>query len=599
MTSGNGVGSPNRAGVVVRFFRLLESVAVRTDSAVFRRGVVILLLDLALAGSACGLMMAPQDLADLRLERQQFQVQELMPSRSGGWIFPLGSAPRIVWRDVDEVRRLGRDAAFRVRWFDAGLVEHPAPNVSGRWMASIEGKAPNGTPLRRSFTFYALPQKIEGAFVPDLSVELPGFPGANAPLAWQEHKSEFDRIGREFLTRSLVDCEKGAVLVAGIAESVPLGRPKRYVESTGVVHDRSQLALKLKLQGLTEKVRPLQPPRLRTPAAPVLREGSPAEAGVPEDAGARIDAFCRDWAEATGEPFVTLVARRGVILTHGPYGKDRKGVPVDVNYRCWVASITKTVTALMFSQFVDQNRIPLDAPLSAVFPDYPVDDPHVPTFRQCLNHTSGLGGASDFGGMRNPHLENVILNGIDVNEPGRIQSYHGIGFELAAKAMELVSGECAVDLYHRHFFQPLGFGDVVLGNASSDGEFTAMELGILAQWVANEGSYGELEFIRPATFQELLPLPAGKAGVAGEHGLGMHRVWHPRAGVPANSRNPEEMVHGPRTVGHGSFSGCIFVVDPDEQLVIVQVRKQTGPADVEWYARFFQTIADAVGPHEK
>ena len=54
-------------------------------------------------------------------ERRLFQAQELITARPGTWIFKPGETPRIVWRDVEEVRRLGGDARLRVRWFDAKL----------------------------------------------------------------------------------------------------------------------------------------------------------------------------------------------------------------------------------------------------------------------------------------------------------------------------------------------------------------------------------------------------------------------------------------------------------------------------------------------
>ncbi len=530
----------------------------------------------------------------LREERQQFQVQELIPSRFGGWVFQVGNSPRLIWRDVDEVRRLGRDVTFRVRWFDADLNESEEPDKPGRWMAWVEGQAPNGTPFRRSFTFFAFPQKIENSFVPDLSVAFLNFPGKEAPPAWLEHKSEFDRSAKDFLTRGLIDSEQGAILIAGIAESKLLGRPKRFVESTSVVNSEYQLALKRKILGLSDVASGLQPARVRTPPSPVLHHGPAEAAGVPASAKAVIDQFCCEWATATGEPFVTLVARNGVIVTHEAFGKSPdNGAPIDKNYRCWIASLTKTVTALMFSQFVDQRLIELDAPISKVFPGYPLNDPNVPTFRQCLNHTGGFSGLGDFGGMKNPHLENIILNGIDANEPGKAYSYTGVGFELVAKAMECVSGKCAVRLYHEHLFEPLGFGDVVLGNASSDGEFTAMELGILAQWIANRGSYGGREFISAETFEKLLPKPLTVPGEERDVGLGMHWVRHLKPDAPADSDNPEDLLFSTQTVGHGSFSGCILVVDLQEQLVIVQVRRKFGKTDSAWWTRFFQTIAAA------
>jgi len=519
-----------------------------------------------------------------------------MTARTGTWIFKPGDTPRIVWRDVEEVRRLECEARPRVRWFDAKLNECPVPNAPGRWLAWIEGTAPNGTPLRRALTFYGLPKELPSSYAPDLTVALPRFPGPKAPVALQEHQAEVIRLANDLLPRAAIDSEKGAILIAGLAEFKPLGRPARFVESAAVLNDDYHLALKLKLQGLQPRVRPLRPPRRREPPAPVLHEGSLAEAGMRPDAKTKIDALCRAWAKDTGEPFVTLVARRGVMVTHEAFGCEPGGEPISLDYRCWVASITKTVTAVLFSQFLDQGLIALDDPLSAVFPDYPKEDPHVPTFRQCFNHTSGLSGHGDFGGMRNPHLENVILNGIDVNQPNVKYAYSGLGFELAAKAMELVAGKSAVRLYDDHLFRPLGFGDVPIGNASADGEFTAMELGILAQWIANHGSYGPWEYIAPETFDRLLPEPlrVPDHGLVEDEGIGLHWIRHVKPGASRNSKRAEDLLFSPRTVGHGSFSGCVLVVDPEQQLVITQARRRSGPRSAEWSARFFQTIAATV-----
>jgi len=542
--------------------------------------------ELAIHAEAASLTLAEQ--------RLQFQSQELMTSKQASWVFPPGKIPRIIWRDVDEVRQLGGDVSFRVRWFNRQLEEFPEPKEPGRWIAWIEGTSPNGTPLRRGLTFYAIPPNLVVSPPPDLSVEFPRFPGPNMPVQWQEHRGEITRLGSDMLIRSLIDNEQGAILLAGISEAKPLGHPARFVESASVLNDDIHLALKLKLQGPAHVVRGLKPPRPRAIPATVIRNGTAEEAGIQGDAKAKIDELCKAWAEDSGEPFVTLIAKRGVIVSHQAYGVDSAGKPMDQDYRCWVASITKTVTGLMFSQFVDQDLVSLDDSLARVFVDYPKDAAYVPTFRQCLNHTSGLTGHSEYGGMKNPHLENVILNGMDVNQPNSKYEYCGMGFELTAKAMEILAGKSAARVYSEHLFEPLGFGDVPLGNASSDGEFTAMELGILAQWVANRGSYGDQEFISPATFEQLLPQPINVAdrGYAEDEGIGIHWIRHLRPDAPPGSKRPEDLLFSPGTLGHGSFSGCLFVVDPELQLVITQVRRHTGPHHAEWSAKFFRTIAD-------
>lgn len=530
-----------------------------------------------------------------RAERKEFQSLEIFPARQGGWIFPVAIPPKLVWRDPETASKFALSPGFTVRWFGPDLQEAKVPDQGGRWMALVEGTAPNQTPMRRGFTFFAIPPQLDSSktFVPDLTVQLPHFPGPQAPKSWHEHQAEFDRSSKDLLIKSLMDREQGAILVAGIAETPELGRPKLFHEWTLSIHAQRHLDLKLKRMGIELPSPGLKPPRQRSVSAPVIRSGTCEEAGVPEHAKRTIDSFCEEWAKATKEPFVTLVAKNGVIVTHAPFGTDPYGRPVDLDYRCWVASITKTVTSILFSQFVDQGLIELDWTLDRVFSDYPADAPYVPTFRQLLSHTSGLSGHGDWGGMFNPYLENIVLNGIDLNEPGKKHEYCGLGFELAAKAMEIKTGKCATRIYHEHLFAPLGMQDVMMGNASSDGEFTAMDLAILGQWLANQGSYGEHQFITPETFAEMLPNRSNVETVAGDHGLGLHRIRHRRVDSDANTTTQGPLLFSENTFGHGSFSGCILVVDPDQQLVIVQSRKRFQSSDNAYWARFFQVVADA------
>lgn len=541
--------------------------------------------------------VAEQPLEAIRQKRREFQLQELMLAKSGSWIFKLDETPRILWRDFETAQRLGFNQPLHMRWFDAELNESPEPNTSGRWLAWIEGTAPNGTPLRRARTFYALPNQLPSSFSPDLTVALPNFPGPDAPTVLKERKNEIVLLANNILPRAVLGSEQGAILVAGLSEAEPLGRPAKYIESTTVQNDQCHLELKLKLQRLEDKVRVLHPSRRREQPAIVLRDGSPVEAGVAPDAKAQIDALCQSWADDTGEPFVTLVARHGVIVTHEAFGTAPDGEPIGRHYRCWVASITKTVTAILFSLFLDQGLIDLDDSLAIVFPDYPTSDRHVPTFRQCFTHTSGLSGHGELGDIHTPHLENIVLNGVDVNKPGVKYSYCGLGYELVAKAMEIVAGQCAARLYDQHLFQPLGFRGARMGNASSGGEFTAMELGVMAQWMANRGSYGSRDFIRPETFERLLPQPlrVPDHGYTSEEGIGIHWQRHLKLDAPRDSKRDEDLLFGPHTFGHGSFSGCIFLVDPDQELIIVQVRKKTGPNHAEWNLRFLHTVAKVLG----
>jgi CubicO group peptidase (beta-lactamase class C family) len=428
-----------------------------------------------------------------------------------------------------------------------------------------------------------------------MKLVLPEFGGPVASDVWQERKKEIRAISETLLLRALNDSEEGAILVAGLAESKPLGRDARFIDSVTVLNDDFQLALKIKLEDLQNQVRPLQPPRRRAQPARVLHQPSAAEAKAWLHANARIDELCRQWAAASEEPFVTLVARQGVIITHQGFGVV-SNKPVSVDYRCWVGSITKSVTALLFGQFLDQGLLDLDASLATVLPHYEQLASHAPTFRQCFNHTSGLVGHGDFGGVRNPNLENIILNGLDVNKPNAAYAYSGMGYDLAGKAMEIVAGKCAMRLYEEALFRPLRLGDIRIDDASGGGHFTAIELGVLGQMISNRGSYGDLEFMSSATLEQMLPKPLSttKPSTVVDEGIGLHWIRRLKPNAPPGSTHKADQLFSVHTVGHGSLSGCIFIIDLDHELVIAQVRRRPGPRYAEWSGRFFEAVAEEV-----
>jgi hypothetical protein len=97
----------------------------------------------------------------------------------------------------------------------------------------------------------------------------------------------------------------------------------------------------------------------------------------------------------------------------------------------------------------------------------------------------------------------------------------------------------------------------------------------------------------------LLPKKQDIPGANVDQGLGLHRVRHRRPGAAANSLEPGDQLFSENAIGHGSFSGCILLVDPDQQLVVVQVRKQFRDGDNAYWGRFFQVIAGAIEKDNK
>src|SRR5690606_16196004 len=120
--------------------------------------------------------------------------------------------------------------------------------------------------------------------------------------------------------RRLTNTEEGAILLAALAEAKPQGHPLRATQTPVARHLEHHLAIKLQVLGREPgSLRPLAPPRWLANPAPVITPGTTTAAGVAPELAMRLDAVARRWAEESREPFVLLVARRGVIVLHQAY----------------------------------------------------------------------------------------------------------------------------------------------------------------------------------------------------------------------------------------------------------------------------------------
>ena len=526
---------------------------------------------------------------ELEESKRKFQQQSLTVTDLTWPQYVLwpGANPRIIWRDADEVRELVGDLPLTIRWYDSDLNEVKGLEKPGRYAAYIEGKMKDGTPVRRAMTFYIVPPDLD--IWQNWSLDVPYLGKPMDSQAWQERRQLVGERAAGLYRDALFCTEQVAIELAGLCEAKPLGHSATHTESSQVVNDDFHLALKLKLLGLTDKVRPLAPPKKLDSPAEVLHEGTPAEAGVKPDAKEKINAVCRQWAEDSGEPFTILAARHGVIVTQAAFGKKPDGTPVDRDYRTDVMSITKAVTGMLFSRFMDQGYVKLDDPIGKRIPGFPTTGEHVLTYRHLFTHTSGLEGHGEWGGIHNPYLDNVVLDGLDYIHPGQVHLYNGMGCDLAGKAMEYMTGKSIVRLFHDDLFRPLGIHDVPVDDCAFGGHFTAYELGVLGQCLANHGRYGDKQFITEETFQQLLPVPLSKyyPGLDLEWGIGL--TWF-REQKPGS----KDLIFGEHVIGHGSASSCILRVDLDHDLVVTQIRKTAGEKYGEYAEKFFMAIADGM-----
>jgi CubicO group peptidase (beta-lactamase class C family) len=527
--------------------------------------------------------------ARLKLLRD-FQNVELRPDSSGGFVFPPGHFPELCWTDPAVVEKLWGKFPLRIKWFDRDLQEVSEALHPGRYAAYVEGDLPNGQMLRRALTLLCVEPECE-AWLNAGAIQEEWIPNhLITEKVWRETTRERRQAATAGFGNRLAVERESAVVLSGLSEASNQKTIPAW-KRTALMRDVDfHFALKKKLLPAN-----FQTSTLRTPAkelgvpSPALHYGSSAEAGVRDDATERLRIICREWAEEGEEPFTVLVARHGVIVLHEAFGCSNKP-PVNLQSRFALDSITKTLTGLMFAQFADQGLMSIDEPIGNHLSEFPITGRTAPTFRHCLTHSTGLDGHGAWGGMRNPWLENVIANGRDYLEPGRRVIYNGMGFDLVGKAMERVTGKNVFELFHENFFDPLGASQIRLSDLGFSAECTAEDLARIGQLILNRGSYGDLDFFSPATFEKMLPRKASEvcpelAVTDWEYGWGLSWERDTDAGKTILSQN---------TVGHGAFCSTVFRVDLENDLVIAIPRAGPGKENSKYLTRFLHAARDSL-----
>lgn len=209
---------------------------------------------------------------------------------------------------------------------------------------------------------------------------------------------------------------------------------------------------------------------------------------VAECAAARDDLFdsafrlVRDAVEKDEVPgAIALVARAGRILRHEAFGlRDIENQsPFTTNTLCWIASITKPVTAAAAMTLVDAGKIALDDPVEKYLPEFREQTDtngvhHVFTIRQLMSHTSGLvpnpptrrsgwpmgGPLDDFWLQKNlPEIVRTIARSQLRFKPGSKFEYSNSAFFVLGRVIEVVSGQPYALYVRERILEPLEMRD--------------------------------------------------------------------------------------------------------------------------------------------
>jgi CubicO group peptidase (beta-lactamase class C family) len=231
--------------------------------------------------------------------------------------------------------------------------------------------------------------------------------------------------------------------------------------------------------------------------APILKETSPAAAGMSAERLARIDDLVKEYVDKKWiAGAAILVARNGKIVYYKGLGYDDidKKTPMKKDAICRIASQTKAITSVAVMMLYEQGKILLNDPISKYIPEFknpkvldkfnPIDTTYttVPakreiTIRDLLTHTSGIAyaqigtkesnaiyyKAGVVGGIGVDKIRLAdkmkILGGLPLmHQPGEKWTY-GLNTDLLGYLVEIVSGMSLDEFLRKKIFEPLGMKD--------------------------------------------------------------------------------------------------------------------------------------------
>ena len=168
---------------------------------------------------------------------------------------------------------------------------------------------------------------------------------------------------------------------------------------------------------------------------------------------------------------IALVGRDGPIWVGGVGVRNREtGAPMQSDTVFRVGSLTKSIIALGVMRLVDQGKLDVDRPLREILPDVPIDNPWddvAPvTLAHCMEHTAGLDEVR-FNEIFTDDEDLPVRDTLAINprskrvrwRPGTRHAYSNVGFTLAARAIEVATGEPFDQYLRREVMLPLGITD--------------------------------------------------------------------------------------------------------------------------------------------
>jgi CubicO group peptidase (beta-lactamase class C family) len=524
----------------------------------------------------------PVDLPDLNQERARLVLEQL-PLNFHPYVFAETAFPSCDFENPDLAEVLFGPYTIETTFYDRDYRQVTAAERPGRYGAVVEVIPAAGRRLTLFRTLFRLPGADSLRFYPrasGISVQLPPFPWLD-PQVVQANSASVSEVFLQNIRAGMSRDPAVPALLAGLYEGAPPSDPVT-VQTDVFAQDRQWwVGLKRKLYAMDRAYpEPLLAPRPKEgPPAPVLHEGTLAEAGMAPDTIEKIDALLQRWAADSDQGFQVCIVRHGVVVMNEAYGQ-RDGRPMTLSDKSWMASISKLLAGTSMMMAVDQGRVKLDDSVTTFFPAFRDVGVATPlTIHRLYTHTGGMWG---HWGDELHDFDQLIAYYYPYLEVGRRYEYDGAGPALGSKVLEMVSGEALPLFYKHHLLDPLGCRDTDIMTSSWDAQSTARDIAAIGQMLMNKGAYGDKRFFSEATFQQMLPVKLDRlaAGATNEYGMGT--TWYKDEGL------------GEGTFAHGAASSATFRISPQNDLVIVMTRNDAGRNFDKYHGEFLKTVAACI-----
>jgi hypothetical protein len=490
------------------------------------------------------------------------------------YVFPAGEFPKFHWKNEIRVENEIGIFPLNVTYYNNDFQNVNFADKPGRYGAVIEGTTSNGFKVKRFVTLFCSDVEFDD-YSKNVPVKINKLSEYSiADEAWEQYANNSERYSfgsLKYFPQSNLDA---AIFLAGLNE---INRRTNNYDTPRIIDKQWWINLKANLDGKNNLKNPLSlPKKIDKGSFSYLNDTIQLESSYNEDLINKIKNLCNNWANVGKTPNVTLIVHEGKIIFYDAFGLDENEKPISKDSKMWMASITKLLTGVLMMQFVEQGLIDLDEPVSKYINE--LEGNNKLTIRNLFTHTSGLHFAGEWASDWNVSLENQVAHILPFVEVGKSFSYNRVGYALAGKIIERITGKAVPYLFQENIFSPLGMSSAYSDNTYGGLYCSSIDLAKFGQMLLNKGTYNGFKLFSQHTFEKMLPI---KVMVGDrEWGIGTSRMSG--NGLSENA------------FGHGAASGTTFIIDPESDLIIISARNKPGKSHDEFESTLIELCTSLV-----